>query len=894
MGESHNKIAKKHLADILKLKKTSVAIDKLKQLLAEKPKFIIGWIELGLLYRKKGDRTSAIATFEKTIKLAPNNPRLKLELATEQLFFKRIEDSRQNIEAILNKNPQHIQALVILGQLCAQENKPDEAIKLLQKAHQIDPEKIFPSISLAAELQSQKKYEAAEEILQKALTFHPNKFSILMELGELAKKRQQLDVALNYFQTAIDIYPQKIKAYLSKIDILMAMESLEEVANCLEFIEQEFPNDVWILIRSGYLNRKLGQRQKALERFIQAQKQASNQSQYRETQIHIIEELNSLGRLDEAYKLADELIQKFPNNVASRLLKGSLLVKQLDIPAAKKVYEDILSIKPNHPLARLELSKIYSQLGQTETAIATLEETYRLVGSNINLLFQLGLFNQAIEEWDTAREWYQKACQEYPNHPQGYCGLSNLMFLVGEGEAAINLLQEAKVNISRSIPISLQIIDIQIRLRNFEPAHQLINQELNLYPNNIQLKWQQARAYNGQGNYVCALKTLDRISTDNQGWNKTTYQLKADAYFCQYNYSQAEKYLRLAIDDAAIATNERNRLALVLMLTGRIDEARQQLAIATRDLYLKSPPGKTIVPLRSHPAMVINELRINPFLLTKIQNLSTTGRDKILELGNILAREPTYLGSALMLAKELREQGIFDIIQQQLSDNITPTPTIPKTIVQFWDHPQPPAEVQAICQSWKKHNQGYEYICFSLHSAIGFIIKHYDAKVLQAFLNCDQPATQSDLFRLAYLNKLGGFYADADDRCCQSLDSIINLNPELVIIQEEFACIGNNFIGCIPGQDIINRAFKDAVKNLSSYSNEAPWFKTGPGLLTLAVCNELLPYLDRDYKLWSRLLVLNQTQLRKIINQHIPLSYKRTEKSWHYDTYQRRIKLEKV
>ena len=225
MGESPNRIAKKRLADILKLKQTSVAIDKLKQLLAEKPKFTMGWIELGLLYRKKGDRTSAIATFEKTTKLAPNNPRLKLELATEQLFFKRIKDSRQNVEAVLDKHPQQIKALVILGQLCSQENKPDEAIKLLQKAHKINPKNSFVSLSLAAELQSQKKYEAAEEILQKALTFHPNNFMILMQLGELAKQRQKFDVALNHFQTAIDIYPQKIKAYLSKIDILMATES---------------------------------------------------------------------------------------------------------------------------------------------------------------------------------------------------------------------------------------------------------------------------------------------------------------------------------------------------------------------------------------------------------------------------------------------------------------------------------------------------------------------------------------------------------------------------------------------------------------------------------------------------------------------------------------------
>ena len=327
------------------------------------------------------------------------------------------------------------------------------------------------------------------------------------------------------------------------------------------------------------------------------------------------------------------------------------------------------------------------------------------------------------------------------------------------------------------------------------------------------------------------------------------------------------------------------------MLTGRINEARQQFQLATKELSLKASPGKMAIPLRSHPAMVTNELRINPRLLIKLQLAEKiSGYDRILELGNLLTLDPNYLGTALYLARDLRQQGIFTNIEQTLAQDPSHHPTIPKRIIQFWDEPEPPAEIVQVCQSWLDCNPDYEYIRFSLDTAIAFLQDHYDWQVLKAFENCDQPATQADFFRLAYLNKMGGFYADADDLCRKSLDWIVDLHPELVLLQEDFACIGNNFIGCIPGQIMIRTAFYQAVQNLAHYCNESPWFKTGPGLITSVVCSTLTPYLtDRDYKIWPRLLILSQAQLRKQINQHLDLGYKKTGKSWQDHVYSRLV-----
>ena len=289
-----------------------------------------------------------------------------------------------------------------------------------------------------------------------------------------------------------------------------------------------------------------------------------------------------------------------------------------------------------------------------------------------------------------------------------------------------------------------------------------------------------------------------------------------------------------------------------------------------------------------HPAMVANEFRINPPMLAKLQEAQqhVSPDRRTIEFGRLLVEEPTYLGASLYLARELRERGIFDRLQQTLALNNQNFPSIPRRIVQYWDEPNPPQEILNLCQSWQKCNPDYEYTLFDFQRAIAFLEEHYDSKVLNSFANCDRAATQADFFRLAYLNQMGGFYADADDLCRQSLNAIAHFKPELVVLQEDFACIGNNFIGCIPGQTLIRTAFYQAVNNLADYCNEAPWFKTGPGMLTSTISSGLVPYLTyTDYQMWPRLLVLSQTQLRKIINQHIFLSYKKTNKSWQYAYY---------
>ena len=872
------------------------AVEKIKPILQEFPNDTRAQLIYASLLKVKLEFKTAAEIYQEIIRLEPNKIHAHLELGTCLSESGKTQEAIEHLEVIRESHPENTQILQTLGDLYRKTQNRVQALQHYQKILEVDPQHLWGNLNVAAEFRETGDLEAAKTQIYTTLEYYPKQFNALMQLGQLEQKRQKLETALECFQTVVKYHPDRIEPWLIQLDILRNLERFEKARNLLASLQADYPEEPRVLIQAGHLERKLGSRAKALEWFGLAQEKASQPAQSLEIEILAVEELRDLGHFDESLQKIDRLLEEFPEHLRAQMVKGSILQKQPNLTEAAKIYKNILLTDSHHLNSRLELARVYSQSGQVESAIALLEETYQLLGSNPQVFMQLGALNQALEDWEAARRWYQKATQEYPYFPWGYCALANVISLEGDSEAATELLQEAQVKIPNSIPILIKLIDLQIRASHLDVARKLLLDALKTFPDNVQLRWQLCRVEMGDGDYPAALEVLDRISTDNRDWIRQTEQTRANIYFHQYNYPKAEEHLRTAIELAPTAIGERNRLATLLMLDSRMDEARQELKIATEELNLKTPPGKSAVPLKSHPAMLINELQINPPLLKKlIETKEKHGYDRILALGSLLAQEPTYLGTALYLARELREQGIFEGLQQELSAEATSFSSIPKRIVQFWDDLEPPQEVQRICQSWLDLNPEYEYTRFSLETAIAFLQEHYDAKALQAFSNCDQPATQADFFRLAYLNKMGGFYADADDLCRQSLDRILEFSPELVVLQEDFSCIGNNFLGCIPGQSIIRIAFHQAVENLIDYCNESPWFATGPGLMTSAVCSGLVPYLTYDnYQMWPRLLVFSQSQLRKIISQHTPLAYKRTEKSWQNNAYKRRIKVTQI
>lgn len=71
--------------------------------------------------------------------------------------------------------------------------------------------------------------------------------------------------------------------------------------------------------------------------------------------------------------------------------------------------------------------------------------------------------------------------------------------------------------------------------------------------------------------------------------------------------------------------------------------------------------------------------------------------------------------------------------------------TEPIRLVQFWDKPDPPAEVALLLATWVAC-PGFEHHLFTAEKADAYISDHLDDRCVAAFRKCAIPAMQADFF----------------------------------------------------------------------------------------------------------------------------------------------------
>lgn len=151
----------------------------------------------------------------------------------------------------------------------------------------------------------------------------------------------------------------------------------------------------------------------------------------------------------------------------------------------------------------------------------------------------------------------------------------------------------------------------------------------------------------------------------------------------------------------------------------------------------------------------------------------------------------------------------------------------PKTIVQFWNTPDLPEDISKLVATWKDQNPSMEHKLFSYDSALQFIAEHYGLEIRNLFESAALPAMQSDIFRVAYCLKMGGFYIDCGTRCNASIEPLLS-DDLLFLVRKWHGGIWNGAIGCNAGDPALKWIWDRIIQNLKARNSNDVWKLTGP------------------------------------------------------------------
>jgi tetratricopeptide (TPR) repeat protein len=275
----------------------------------------------------------------------------------------------QAYRAILKVQPQHADALHLLGLLQQQAGNTPAALELIQRAIQISPQSHYFS-NLGKIYDNLKQLPAAIECYKRYLAASPSDVPILTNLSICLMQMQRFDEAMPVLERVLQLQPQHADAWANMAILWRAQDDAAKAIACAERAVQLDPQNADNLSNLGTMYRKVKDYRRAKECHEAALKirpghaiylsnlgnvyddlcdhhtaekvlnlALKSDPQNYEAQYNLANVQRNLGRHDEAMQRYQQLLQRNPNHAEVHTSHAVLLLYQHEYAAGWQEFE---------------------------------------------------------------------------------------------------------------------------------------------------------------------------------------------------------------------------------------------------------------------------------------------------------------------------------------------------------------------------------------------------------------------------------------------------------------------------------------------------------------------------------------------------------------------------
>ncbi|MBY0451095.1 MAG: tetratricopeptide repeat protein [Cyanobacteria bacterium] len=355
-------------------------IESLEAIAVESPRNVNVLNELWELYEQRGQEAAIASTLDRILVLAPDNGEAFFrqgQLMCKQKQWSAALVALNQAEKQLTDAPEAKRAQLFLfrGQAHRALNHPTLAVIDLKKAVTLLPTLTDAHEALGLVYAENNQWPLASQSLERALQLDPNRVACIQPLAAHALYTGQLTEAERWMKRALTVVTSKKGQeanILSLSQLLLSMDKPAEALNYLTQALKETPDNPALLSTAGLAYLKNKQPKRAVVVLFRAAELEPNQA-------------NTWDRLGQAYLsngLNDDAIQAFskaaslePNAVNHRFHLGEAYENNQQPERAYAAYEEALSLG-EHLVAQKEasadslynLGKVYFRLGRLSSA----------------------------------------------------------------------------------------------------------------------------------------------------------------------------------------------------------------------------------------------------------------------------------------------------------------------------------------------------------------------------------------------------------------------------------------------------------------------------------------------------------------------------------------------
>jgi tetratricopeptide (TPR) repeat protein len=358
-----------------------------------------------------------------------------------------LDKAIQLYRQILTSEPDHADALHLLGVAALQRGQPKQAIEMIQRAIALLPSEAVFHSNLGEAYRAIGQLQRAEACLRVALRLQPDSADAAFNLGSLLMQARQparaaavfrqalqhhpdhalahnglgnacrglgdTEQALTHFRRAVELNPQLGFAHTNLGQLLLdAGRPHEALPHCREAVRLE-PGSAPAHNNLGNVLRNFGQLTEAKASYTEALRLNPNLATVPNNLGQVMQEE---GKLDEAVRWFEQAVQLDPNAARFRINLANALSERRDFAASETHLQAVLQREPANPEARCALGKLRYEQGRLEEAQAEYRDVLRTHPEHPNLNYVLGEVLLELNQKEEAEACFRAALRGKPDY----------------------------------------------------------------------------------------------------------------------------------------------------------------------------------------------------------------------------------------------------------------------------------------------------------------------------------------------------------------------------------------------------------------------------------------------------------------------------------------------
>jgi predicted O-linked N-acetylglucosamine transferase (SPINDLY family) len=335
-----------------------------------------------------------------------------LELAVQHHQAGRVREAEGLYLQILTAQPNHADALHLLGVLSHQSGRTESAIQLIRRAGEIRPDVPAYFGNLGIILAGLGRFEEAIDVYRKAIELQPDAPEVRDNLAGALLGAGRLEEAAGEYRRSLALKHDNADTHNNLGHTLRLLGRHDEAMAELRLALSLRPNSPQAYNNLGNVWHEKGDFDQAILAYGHALALQPNSADTLANLALSLKRRGDLGGAIEAYRKTAVLR---PEDSEVRYHLGECLRTVGRLDEAAEAYRQALALKPDHTEAYNSLGMVYSELGLIDDAIAAYRRAAELRPDLAGALNNLGNALKDTGDFAGAIECYRRALEIEPN-----------------------------------------------------------------------------------------------------------------------------------------------------------------------------------------------------------------------------------------------------------------------------------------------------------------------------------------------------------------------------------------------------------------------------------------------------------------------------------------------